>query len=320
MVFPMGSSSIRLGILGYTEGNGHPYSWSAIINGYDPAEMAACPLPPITQYLAKQPPDAFGIPGVRVVCVCCTGHEGRARAEHIAKAALIPTVVDTPEEMVGLVDAVLIATDVGSEHVARCRPFVEAGIPMFIDKPLADTQEDLRTFLQWRKNGARLISSSAMRYVDEYVAMHRCREEIGKLMYIASVAPNGYEKYGIHALEAMYPFLGPGFLSVRNTGTERQSFVHIKHASGCNVNICTAYGQMVLGVLVVGSHGSKYLQYADSFQSFKTQLEKFVQYLRTGQEPFPFCETEELIKMIIAGSRSREEGGREIFLSEIETA
>ena len=32
--------NIRLGIIGMTEGNGHPYSWSAIFNGYNPEEAA----------------------------------------------------------------------------------------------------------------------------------------------------------------------------------------------------------------------------------------------------------------------------------------
>ena len=31
---------IRLAMLGMIEGNGHPYSWSAIVNGYNPDEMA----------------------------------------------------------------------------------------------------------------------------------------------------------------------------------------------------------------------------------------------------------------------------------------
>ena len=48
------------------------------------------------------------------------------------RAALIPTVYDDPREMIGNVDAVIVATDVGDEHVERCRPFIEAGIPMFI--------------------------------------------------------------------------------------------------------------------------------------------------------------------------------------------
>ena len=31
--------NIRLGMIGMNDGNGHPYSWSAIFNGYDPIEM-----------------------------------------------------------------------------------------------------------------------------------------------------------------------------------------------------------------------------------------------------------------------------------------
>ena len=34
---------IRLAMLGMVDGNGHPYSWSAIFNGYDRAAMAGCP-------------------------------------------------------------------------------------------------------------------------------------------------------------------------------------------------------------------------------------------------------------------------------------
>lgn len=56
-VFPLGDKELKIGILGMTEGNGHPYSWSAMFNGFDMAlyggvslsgdsrifEEAACP-------------------------------------------------------------------------------------------------------------------------------------------------------------------------------------------------------------------------------------------------------------------------------------
>ena len=45
------------------------------------------------------------------------------------------------------VDAVVIATDKGHEHVSRCRPFVEAGLPVFVDKPLVDQAPDRNTHL-----------------------------------------------------------------------------------------------------------------------------------------------------------------------------
>ena len=58
---------IRLAMLGMVEGNGHPYSWSAIINGrYDMARMAECGYPSIPEYLGAQPKEALGIPGARV--------------------------------------------------------------------------------------------------------------------------------------------------------------------------------------------------------------------------------------------------------------
>ncbi len=63
----------------------------------------------------------------------------------MAKASLIPNVVERPEDVIGHVDAVIVATDIGHEHIVRCGPFVEAGIPVFVDKPLVDNQEDLRT-------------------------------------------------------------------------------------------------------------------------------------------------------------------------------
>jgi len=53
-------SKLKLGIIGISEGNGHPYSWSAIFNGYDPEEMKKCPFPVIPDYLSKQKfPDDF---------------------------------------------------------------------------------------------------------------------------------------------------------------------------------------------------------------------------------------------------------------------
>ncbi len=57
---------IRLGMLGMVDGNGHPYSWSAIFNGYDPGEMAKCPYTGIPAYLNKEPMETMQILGARV--------------------------------------------------------------------------------------------------------------------------------------------------------------------------------------------------------------------------------------------------------------
>ena len=102
--FPLKKKELKIGILGYTEGNGHPYSWSAMFNGYNKELMEKeCPFPVIPAYLAKQPKETFGIEGAKITHICCTGFEGIERARHIAKASLIENVVEKPEDMIGQV-------------------------------------------------------------------------------------------------------------------------------------------------------------------------------------------------------------------------
>ena len=45
---------LKLGVIGLSKGNGHPYSWSAICNGYDHAKMLSCGFGVIPQYLSER--------------------------------------------------------------------------------------------------------------------------------------------------------------------------------------------------------------------------------------------------------------------------
>ncbi|MFZ5917368.1 MAG: Gfo/Idh/MocA family oxidoreductase [Chloroflexota bacterium] len=309
-------SELRLAMLGMVDGNGHPYSWSAILNGYDPEVMRECPFAGIPEYLDKEPKETLQIHGARVTHIWT---DDPTDAAHVARASLIPNVVERAEDVIGHVDAVIVATDKGHEHVARCRPFVEAGLPVFVDKPLTDNEPDLRQFVDWVAAGRRILSSSCMRYAKEFWPYRASTHELGSLRLATITTPKSWERYGIHALEAIYPILGPGFVSARNSGTAARNIVHLKHRSGADA-VVAAIGDMygAFGVLTLGgTAGHVQVAFRDTFYAFKAQLQAFVDYLRTGCYPFPFDETVELMKIVIAGIRSREEGGREVMLSEI---
>ncbi len=310
--------NIRLAIFGMSEGNGHPYSWSAIFNGYEPGAMAESGYPGILQYLKAEPQSSFGIPGARVTHVWCPNP---ADGEKVSQASLVPHVVANPEDVISQVDAVLIATDVGDEHLARATPFLEAGIPIFIDKPLTDRADHLQEFIRFARMGKPFLSSSCMRYAREYQDRGGALQKVGSLRAITMTMCKSWEKYGIHALEGVYGFLEPGaWVSVCNTGSEKRNIVHVAHRSGVDVliaNIADMYGAFgCLGLF--GTNGQMSVQFKDTFYAFKKQLEAFVEYLRTGNSPFPFEQTVELIKMVLAGITSRQEGGRKVLLSEIE--
>ena len=315
--FPLGDKDLKIAMLGMTEGNGHPYSWSIMINGsFDAEALAACPFPAIGDYIFKQPPETLGIPGVKVTHVCC---ENPADAEQVARTAHIEKVIARPEDAIGEVDAVIVGTDIGSEHVERARPFIEAGLPVFIDKPLCDNRADLETFSAWVAEGKPIMSSSSARYTKEFMPYHGMTYEFGALRSVFMTMAKKWETYGIHAIESIYPILGPGFVSVRNTGSYERNVLHIKHDKGIDV-VITVTGDLLGGsgfLTLAGTKGGVTLRPMDSYFSFKTQLDSVVDWFRTGIRPYPFSQTEELARIIIAGIESREQGGREILLSEI---
>lgn len=310
---------IRIAMLGLTPGNGHPYSWSAMFNGYNEKLMTEeCPYKGIPDYLNKQPKSTLSIPGAKVTHICCTG-TGEFEAEHAARCSLIPNVVKNPTDVIGKVDAVIIATDIGSEHVERARPFVEAGIPIFVDKPMVDNVADLKVFNTWVEEGKPIMSGSSMRYVKEYIPYQKSTYNLGELRYVTITCAKKWETYGIHALEGVMSVTGPGYLSCRNTGTPDRNIVHFKHEKGIDVVIAVIadmYGAMG-NLMLCGTKGFDCVSSKDSFYSFRTQLVNFIQYLRTGVRPFPYAETEELMRMVIAGIESRKQGGKEIILKDL---
>jgi predicted dehydrogenase len=307
---------IRLAMLGMIEGNGHPYSWSAIVNGYDPEKMASCPFPVIPQYLGRQPLETVRIPGARVTHVWTDNPE---EAPKVAAASKIENVVSAPEDVIGKVDAVVIAADDGNDHVRRARPFVEAGLPLFIDKPLAINVADLKQFIAWQKAGAKILSTSGMRYMPELKTISDRREEIGEMRWITSVTCKTWERYGIHALEAVYPQLGPGFLTAQTQHQSGSDIVHFTHKSGVQMTIAAisdAFGSFG-SAHIYGTKGQLAIAMKDTYTAFRAQLVAFFEMLRTDHTPVAFEETVEMMVMIIAGIRSREQNGRVVKLEEI---
>ncbi|GEP42606.1 Gfo/Idh/MocA family protein [Brevifollis gellanilyticus] len=310
------SQELRLAMLGMIEGNGHPYSWSGIINGYNPAEMAKCPYAGIPVYMGKQPLESVRIPGARVTHIWT---DDPADAPKVSAASLIETVVANPEDVIGHVDAAVIATDDGSDHVRRARPFIEAGIPVFIDKPMATTMEELRQFVQWHRDGSIILSTSGMRYAPEMRLNDEQRAHLGDLRWITSFTCKTWERYGIHALEAVEPLLGQGFLTVQAHMDAGGDVMHITHRSGVKLTIGAlhdAYGSFG-AVHLYGTKGDLPLKLKDTYHAFRGQLVAFIDMLRSGTPPLPFDETVELMAVIIAGIRSREQGGTIVNVADI---
>ncbi|MBR4058276.1 MAG: Gfo/Idh/MocA family oxidoreductase [Lachnospiraceae bacterium] len=57
-------------------------------------------------------------------------------------------VAKSYDEFVGQVDGIIITARHGDNHYKYAKPYIESGIPMFIDKPITCTEEDAKVFME----------------------------------------------------------------------------------------------------------------------------------------------------------------------------
>lgn len=292
---------LRLGVIGLSPGNGHPYSWSAIFNGYDHIAMEQCGFPVIPRYLEEQSFPESAISEAEVTHVWA---QDRTIAEHIGQAALIGTVVNNFTDMIGHVDGVLLARDDVETHFDFAAPFLEAGIPIYVDKPLALTVDDAMRMIDRQQYPGQLFSCSALKYAPEFHLSEADRAAIGRIHHIQASVPKDWNKYAIHAIE-------PALLVGRDAGSLLRSQTWQAHditnvialyESGLQISI-TSYGALPTGItmLVHGDLGSKELVFRNTFRAFKAALSDFVQGILSRDVRSPSNSMVKAIQLVEAG-------------------
>ena len=128
-------------------------------------------------------------------------------------------LVEKPEEMIGQIDAVLIESVEGSFHYKQTAPFLEAGLPAFVDKPFTcDLAEAQALAALAQSKNVPIFTSSSLRYGLEVVEIKNKGEETGRILgaEVSSPAPlhprnPGLFHYGLHGVETLYALMGPGW-------------------------------------------------------------------------------------------------------------
>lgn len=289
---------IELGIIGMSKGNGHPYSWSAICNGYSRDHMASCPFPVIPEYLEKQAWPAAQIQGARVTHLWT---QDKTLSREIAAASLIPVIVDNPEDFIGKVDGVLLARDDSENHERLAKPFLQAGLPIFIDKPLATSISAAESLLGCQTFSNQIFSCSALRFSNAFIPDSMDLDEV-KTVY--AKIPKYWETYGVHLIEPIVAnFARRGrLIEVRKNALRGPG----RSVTACWQNLLATFetSESQLGYFEVAfSDGIKVelKKEIDSFVAFKRAIELFLIGMTTNQIMIPREETLEIIHIIQSG-------------------
>ena len=306
----MSKSELKIGVLGLNEGNGHPFSYSAIFNGYDPQALETrCPFALIREYRPRDHRNEVFVEGAKVTHIWT---QERALSEDVAAVARIPNIASEPEELIGKVDAVLLARDDPENHLAMARPFLDAGIPIFIDKLLASTEEDLKTLLALASPEQILMAGSPMRFTRDLEAAARALTDGRTVKTIHGTSTVNWVRYAHHLLEGVVVLLGTAVSRVRSLSeSPDRDVLQLEFESGVNVIL-----EFVKNLSLPISFRCYSLEqpplevpFSDFFYSFHHMLNSFVRYIRTGTPPFPRSEMIQIARIVIAGAESRRRGG-----------
>lgn len=298
---------INIGMIGMSPGNAHPYSWSSIINGrYNGPEIARIGYPGVTAYLDKNQDD-LGIDGARVTHIWT---QDRSVSESIAESSEIPHIASDLTDMIGTVDAIILGRDDPENHVEMARPFIDAGIPLFIDKPLAANRSDLQYFKEKIEEGKFIFSCSSMRYAKETQLARSIIDSLGSIQLVTATGKKDWIKYGVHMLEAVFAVLDdPVPISVWSIGDKNKEVVHVEFQNGI---VATFHLFMdissVFQVSLYGTHDFYNYQLSDSYSMFRHNLDIFIEGIRRGHSLLPFQKTYQIIDTVITALESQQAG------------
>ena len=294
-------TKLKFGVIGMSEGNGHPYSWSAIFNGYEKEIMQTCPFPSIPDYLSKEsyPQNFLG----HLAEVTHIWTQNPEVSNHIAKASKISNVVTHYAEMIGAVDAVLLARDDAENHYEMALPFLKAGIPLFIDKPFALSLAEAKQMLNEQQYNNQIFTCSSLRYAQELLLSKEEKAKFGDIYRVDASIMKYWETYGIHLLEPIVVNL-PNRGALTKVHKMEGSKIHHVTISWENVSAAlkvTGNKTVPLEFTYYGDKGSVKKVFSDSFACFKASLFEFVQQIQGKENRISREETLELVELIEKG-------------------
>ncbi len=264
---------------------------------------------------------AFG-DEVRITALC-GNDDTKEHLDSVAEKGGISEIYEKPEDMIGNVDAVMILHRYGDMHIDAFLKFADAKIPVWIDKPICKSVDNIKVLKETcEKNNILITGGSTVKY---HYAIESLRDIIntGSLGNITGGALNfpantenvydGIFFYGPHLVEIMLAVFGCDVKSVTaksiapdNTSVifkYEDKLVNASFNDKCPKRHITVYGDKDIATKDI--HGT--------LLTYELGLRKFVHMIKSGKMPLTIDELVTPVYLLDAIEKSLKED-KEIFL------
>lgn len=228
--------------------------------------------------------------------VAVYGDEGVEPSQRVREHFPEAVIVDRPEDMLGRVDAVMITSRDGKHHFPYAKAFLEAGIPMFMDKPFTvDPAETREMVALAKKNNVPMCGGSSLKCCPDVVDLGKKRQELGENIITgyasAPLSPgspySGFYFYASHLVEMCLEVFGwePEAVTARQRDGQVTA---IFHYAGFDAVCAYTPGCGRYFMQLTGKNDVLEAKEIDLAPAYYLEAEEFVQMLRTGRMPYRY--------------------------------
>lgn len=222
--------------------------------------------------------------------------ETQSRARFVASETGIPQIVETPSEMLGKVDAVMIVLRHGGQHHAAALPFLKAGVPVWVDKPFTIDINQAKELIALAQKGKTILAGgSTCKYCEDVLLL---RDKFRKLSLEGAVLSAGFNFpaeidspygglyfYGGHAVEILITVFGPDILSVKADVTAGNVIAVFKYQAFA---VCVNFAEVSDFYAMLYSAKEVVVQPIDISGIYRQGFIAFVKALQTNQIQEPY--------------------------------
>ena len=230
---------------------------------------------------------------------------------------LYPTIA----ELCKNVDAIMLESVDGRPKVRQAIPVIDAGLPLFIDKPMAGSLADVIFIFDYaKKKGVPIFSSSSLRYGKTNQAIRHgsigivTRAEVHSPCSLEVHHPDLFW-YGVHGCESLFTVMGTGCQSVVRRTTADGEIEVVGTWKGVQTNR--------IGIFREGkgyggkAKGTKGESEAGGYDGYAPLVVEAVKMFQPGKVPVGAQETIEMFAFMAAADESKRRGGKPVKIQEM---
>jgi hypothetical protein len=264
--------------------------------------------------------------GIKVVAGYPGGTDLPASRDRVAKfteqlRGMNIEIVQTIPELLEKVDVVMLESVDGRIHLQEAVPVIQAGKPLWIDKPVAGSLADaIAIYGLAKKHNVPCFSSSSLRF-GEGIRSTRNNEALGEIRGVDTWGSCSYSTgtpdlffYGIHGVEPLFTLMGTGCETVARVQTRDTDYVTGVWKDGRVGTYRGIRGKATAGAMVFGTNA---IVQVDKLGGYEELCREIGRFFRTGKPPVSAEETLEIFTFMEAADESKRRGGAPVPLAEV---